>query len=403
MSNFEVIPTAGKPIKHWTKGVLFENEAKAQLIRLAELPFIHKHIAVMPDVHAGKGSTIGTILATHSAVIPAAVGVDLGCGMMATKTTLTAKDLPDNLFELRCMIESMIPHGSNPKKQRLGSWGDIPDLVVTAWQPLEAGFTSLCEKYPRFKNSNNINHLGTLGGGNHFIEICLDEDQCVWFMLHSGSRGIGNLIGRTFIELAQKDMQRYFINLPDRDMAYLPEGSQHYLAYLLAVNWAQQFATQNRIVMMCNLVGAVKITLGREFDTQVQAVNCHHNYISYEQHFGEKVIVTRKGAVSAKLDERGIIPGSMGAKSFIVRGLGNPDSFHSCSHGAGRVMSRTKAKQLISLEQHEQALHSVECNSSVSTLDESPSAYKDIDAVMAAQSDLVEIMFTLKQILCVKG
>jgi tRNA-splicing ligase RtcB len=401
--NYKVINTGGAPIKHWTNGVLFEEEAKKQLIGLSQLPFIYKHLAVMPDVHAGKGSTIGTVLATHKAIIPAAVGVDLGCGMMACKTSLMASDLPDNLWDIRCMIESMIPHGSNPKNQQLGSWGNLPDLVFTAWSDLESGFLKLCDKYPRFKNSNNINHLGTLGGGNHFVEICIDEDQSVWFMLHSGSRGIGNLIGRTFIELAKKDMERYFINLPDKDMAYLPEGSEHYADYLSAVRWAQHFAMQNRIVMMCNMVGSVKATLNREFETQLEAVNCHHNYVSFEEHFGQKVIITRKGAVSARKDELGIIPGSMGAKSLIVRGLGNVDSFHSCSHGAGRVMSRTTAKRLISEAEHKAALSGVECNNSVSTLDETPAAYKNIDDVMAAQSDLVEIVHTLKQVLCIKG
>lgn len=403
MSNFKVIETDNAPIKHWTEGVLFEEEAQEQLKRLATLPFIHKHIAVMPDVHAGKGSTIGTILATHKAIIPAAVGVDLGCGMMACKTDLQATDLPDNLAEMRSLIETMIPSGSNPKNSRLGAWGTPPSLVFQAWDSLEDGFIKLCDKYPRFYNSNNIKHLGTLGGGNHFVELCLDEHQTVWFMLHSGSRGIGNLIGRTFIELAQKDMQRYFINLPDKDMAYLPEGSPHYLDYLQAVNWAQKFAHQNRTVMMCSLIGAVKATLNKEFNAQVEAINCHHNYVNFEEHFGHKVCITRKGAVSAKKDELGIIPGSMGAKSFIVKGLGNPDSFHSCSHGAGRVMSRTAAKKLLTVQEHEKALESVECNRSKDTLDESPAAYKDIDAVMSAQSDLVEIMFTLKQILCVKG
>ena len=403
MSNFSVIQTTGVHIKHWTNDVLFEEEAKKQLIGLAQLPFLYKHIAVMPDVHAGKGSTIGTVLPTLKAVIPAAVGVDLGCGMMACKTSLMASDLPDNLSEIRSLIERMIPHGSCPGKPRIGSWGDIPELVAEAWKPLALQFSVLCGEYPRFKNSNNINHLGTLGGGNHFVEICLDESQCVWFMLHSGSRGVGNLIGRTFIELAQKDMQKYFINLPDRDMAYLPEGSEHFKSYIHAVNWAQDFALQNRIVMMCNLVGAVKATLNREFETQLEAVNCHHNYIQKEHHFGQNVWITRKGAVSAKKGELGIIPGSMGAKSFIVRGLGNEHSFHSCSHGAGRVMSRTAAKRLVSEDDHKSALLGVECNNSNSTLDETPAAYKNIDDVMAAQSDLVEIVHTLKQVLCVKG
>ncbi len=398
-----VIETEGVPIKHWTKGVLFEDEARIQLEKLSTLPFVYKHIAVMPDVHAGRGSTIGTILATQRAVVPAAVCVDIGCGMMACKTSLTASQLPDNLAELRSFIESMIPHGSQIGNSRVGSWGDMPDLVVKAWADIEPGFLALCQKYPRLKKSNNINHLGTLGGGNHFVEICIDEENIVWFMLHSGSRGVGNLIGRTFIELAQQDMQKYFIHLPEKDMAYLPEGSEHYADYLRAVSWAQTFAYQNRIVMMCNLVGAVKATLGIEFETQVEVINCHHNYVSFEHHFGKNVIITRKGAVSAKQGEMGIIPGSMGAKSFIVRGLGNRESFHSCSHGAGRVMSRTKAKALVNVDDHARALAGVECNKDESTLDETPSAYKNIDHVMAAQSDLVEIAATLRQVLCVKG
>lgn len=399
----KVIATEGRPIKHWTEGVLFEEEAQKQLKQLATLPFIYKHLAVMPDVHAGKGSTVGTVLATQGAIIPAAVGVDIGCGMIASKTSLKASDLPDSLSVLRSIIESVIPHGSVPGKPRIGSWGDIPELTLRAWSDLEATFLLMCEQYPKLKNSNNINHLGTLGGGNHFVEICIDTEDCVWFMIHSGSRGVGNLIGRIFIEKAQKDMQRYFINLPDRDMAYLPEGSEHFVPYIKAVRWGQQFALLNRVVMMQNLHDAVTAFLKKSFARDEVAVNCHHNYVSFEKHFNEKVIITRKGAVSAKEGELGIIPGSMGAKSFIVRGLGNPESFHSCSHGAGRVMSRTKAKALVNIEDHQHALKDVECRKDASTLDETPNAYKDIDAVMSAQSDLVEIVHTLKQVLCVKG
>lgn len=404
MTNFKVISTNGKPIKHWTNNLLFEDEAKNQLMKLAELPFIYKHIAVMPDVHAGKGSTIGTVLATHKAIIPAAVGVDLGCGMMACKLDLKASDLPDNLWTLRCLIEEIIPHGSNPKNSRIGSWGTPPELVIKAWnERLSTGFDYLCDNHPRLKNSKNINHLGTLGGGNHFVEICIDENQDIWIMLHSGSRGIGNLIGRTFIEKAKKDMERWFINLPDKDMAYFPVGSTNFVDYLRAVHWAQEFAFTNRMVMMSNAVGALKTIINKEFNAQMQVINCHHNYVSFETHFGHKLIITRKGAVSAKLDEWGIIPGSMGTKSYIVSGLGNPESFSSCSHGAGRVMSRTAAKRLITLEEHEKSLEGVECNRSENTIDESPNAYKNIDAVMDAQSDLVEIKHTLKQILCIKG
>ena len=400
-----VIETQGRPIKHWTKGVLFEEEAMRQLTQLASLPFIYKHLSVMPDVHAGRGSTIGCVLPTIGAIIPAAVGVDLGCGMNAVRTNLKASDLPDNLSLLRSAIEVEIPAGFNPGK-KLGQWSneDRPNFITDYWNLcLKEEFDALTDKYPRFKNTNNINHLGTLGGGNHFVEICLDEHDQVWFMLHSGSRGVGNAIGSYFIELAKKDMERYFIHLPDKDMSYLPEGSPYFNDYCCAVKWAQRFAQLNREMMMISLERVVSKFLGRMVLVNEFSVSCHHNYISRESHFGENVWITRKGAVSARLGQLGIIPGSMGAKSFIVRGLGNEQSFHSCSHGAGRVMSRTKAKALVTPEEHAKALEGVECNRSESTLDETPSAYKDIDAVMDAQSDLVEIVFTLKQILCVKG
>lgn len=400
-----VIETQNKPIKHWTNGVLFEDEALHQLKKLATLPFLFKHLAIMPDVHAGRGSTIGTVIATKKAIIPAAVGVDLGCGMMACKTNLTGSSLPDSLTNLRHAVEAAIPVGSNPKT-KIGQWNNesLPLYIQNQWlETLDFGFKNLCEKYPRFKNTNNINHLGTLGGGNHFIEICLDENNHVWFMLHSGSRGVGNAIGTQFIELAKKDMEKYFINLPDKDLAYLPEGSQYFDDYCDAVQWAQSFAQQNRLVMMQTLIKVVGQELNCLIECDEYSINCHHNYVQKEHHFGENVWITRKGAVSARKDQLGIIPGSMGAKSFIVRGLGNPESFHSCSHGAGRVMSRTKAKQLITLEEHANSLNSVECKKDESTLDESPGAYKNIDSVMAAQSDLVEIVHTLRQILCIKG
>lgn len=401
----QVIKTEGRPIKHWTKGVLFEDEAQQQLQKLATLPFLYKHLAIMPDVHAGKGSTIGTVIATKGAIIPAAVGVDLGCGMMACKTNLKAEDLPDSLTALRYSIEAAIPVGSNPAT-KIGQWkhGLIPEGILSRWNNhLNKEFEEITAKYPRFKNTNNVNHLGTLGGGNHFIEICLDENNQVWFMLHSGSRGVGNAIGSHFIELAKKDMERYFIHLPDKDLAYLPEGSEYFQDYCDAVSWAQNFAEENRCAMMRKLIEVVARVLDRPLSCDEYSVNCHHNYVQKEHHFGENVWITRKGAVSARKDQLGIIPGSMGAKSFIVRGLGNPESFNSCSHGAGRVMSRTKAKALVNVDQHAKALEGVECNKSESTLDETPSAYKNIDDVMTAQSDLVEIVHTLRQILCVKG
>lgn len=403
---YEVMHEQGVPIKSWTRGVPFEDEAKQQLRNIATLPFVHKWIAVMPDVHLGKGATIGSVIPTVGAVIPAAVGVDIGCGMMAVKTSLTADQLPDNLFALRSAIEQAVPHGRSAQlrgNRDKGAWGVAPADVADGWALLSARFDVLKEKHRVLKNTNNLNHLGTLGTGNHFIEICLDEQNAVWVMLHSGSRGVGNRIGTHFIELAKKDMEKWHIHLPDKDLAYLPEGTDHFDDYVEAVEWAQQFARINREIMMARVLAAMQKTLGLTFDAHAEAVNCHHNYVSREHHYGENVIVTRKGAVRAREGELGIIPGSMGARSFIVRGLGNADSFSSCSHGAGLVMSRTQAKKLVSLDQHAQATAGVECRKDVDVIDETPAAYKPIDLVMEAQKDLVEIVYALKQVVCVKG
>lgn len=398
----------GSHIKMWTRGVPVEDAAKRQLSNTAKLPFIYKHIAVMPDVHLGKGSTIGSVIPTLGAVIPAAVGVDIGCGMMAAKTTLTANDLPDNLSALRTAIEKAIPHGMSPKTRGFkgrdaGSWENPPLPVDAGWATLKDEFDTICLKTPRLKNTNNYRHLGTLGSGNHFVEVCLDEENFVWFMLHSGSRGVGNAIGTHFIELAKEDMRTHFINLPDQDLAYLPEGTQHYTDYVEAVSWAQKFARMNREVMMQNLIASVRSIISKPFETHIEAVNCHHNYVQKEHHFGKDVLVTRKGAVSARVGELGIIPGSMGAKSFIVRGKGNADSFHSCSHGAGRTMSRTEAKRRFTIADQVKATTGVECRKDAEVIDEIPMAYKDIDAVMLAQSALVDVVHILKQVVCVKG
>jgi tRNA-splicing ligase RtcB (3'-phosphate/5'-hydroxy nucleic acid ligase) len=394
----------GRHIKMWTRGVPVEDEAREQLRKTARMPFIYKHIAVMPDVHVGIGSTVGSVIPTLNAVIPAAVGVDIGCGMIAAKTTLTATDLPDNLSRVRAAIERAVPHGKSFGKRDQGAWGERPPtLVDEAWSQLHDRFNRIVEKYPRLKNTNNRVHLGTLGTGNHFIEICLDEDQVVWFMLHSGSRGVGNAIGSFFIELAREDMRQWMVNLPDKDLAYFPEGTQHFDDYVEAVEWAQDFARFNREVMMQNVVRAVKSVITKPFDTHLEAVNCHHNYVSREHHFGKDILVTRKGAVRARKGELGIIPGSMGARSYIVRGLGNDESFHSCSHGAGRKMSRTEARKRFTLEEHRAATAGVECRKDKDVIDETPAAYKDIDAVMEAQKDLVEVVHTLKQVVCVKG
>ena len=395
----------GRPVKMWTKGVPVEEEAKRQLENTAKMPFVFKHIAVMPDVHSGKGSTIGSVIPTVGAIIPAAVGVDIGCGMMAAKTSLHASDLPDSLAALRDAIEKAVPHGrtlTRTKRDR-GAWGNVPDAIDKIWAGLDPDFQRIVDKYPKLRNSNHRVHLGTLGTGNHFIEVCLDENQAVWIMLHSGSRGVGNAIGNVFIELAKKDMQRHFINLPHQDLAYLVEGSEHYDDYVFAVDWAQRFARLNREAMMNSVIAAVRAVIAKPFMLEMEAVNCHHNYVQKEHHFGQDVLVTRKGAVSAKAGELGIIPGSMGARSFIVRGKGNPESFCSCSHGAGRTMSRTEAKRRFSLEDQIEATVGVECRKDLDVIDEIPMAYKDIDAVMAAQSELVEIVHTLKQVVCVKG
>lgn len=399
-------PEGGVPIKMWTRGVPVEDEAKKQLANTARLPIVFKHIAAMPDVHLGIGATVGSVVPTFKAIIPAAVGVDIGCGMMACKTSLRAEDLPDNLGPLRAAIEKAVPHGMTPIRQRgrdKGTWETPPSLVDQAWATLKDEFDAICEQYPRLKNTNNHKHLGTLGTGNHFIEVCLDEAGAVWFMLHSGSRGVGNAIGTTFIELAKKDAERNNVHLPDKDLAYFEEGSQYFGDYVRGVGWAQKFARLNREVMMKNLVATVRQVITKPFETHVEAVNCHHNYVQKETHFGEEVFVTRKGAVSAKKGELGIIPGSMGARSYIVRGLGNPESFESCSHGAGRVMSRTKAKKMFTVEDQIKATEGVECRKDEAVIDEIPMAYKDIDAVMEAQKDLVEVVYTLKQVLCVKG
>jgi tRNA-splicing ligase RtcB len=398
----------GAFIKAWTRGVPVEPAAEEQLKRVARLPFIHKWVAVMPDVHSGKGATVGSVIPTEGAIIPAAVGVDIGCGMVAARTTLTARDLPDSLRGLRLAIEGAVPHGRSdngrPESDK-GAWGDrTPPRVVEAWSRIRAGYDAIIAKHPKLGRGAHVHHLGTLGTGNHFIEVCLDEEQRVWFMLHSGSRGVGNRIGSYFIERAKEDMRRWFINLPDQDLAYLPQGSEHFGDYVRAVGWAQDYAALNRQLMMEAVVTAARSS-GElpAFEITGEVVNCHHNYVEREHHHGKDVWVTRKGAVRARLGELGIVPGSMGARSYIVRGLGNEDAFHSCSHGAGRTMSRTAAKKRFTVADHEAATAGIECRKDEDVIDETPGAYKSIEAVMEAQKDLVEIVHTLKQVVCVKG
>jgi len=326
--------------------------------------------------------------------------------MMAVKTSLRADQLPDDLKPLRLAIEAAVPHGRTDHggANDRGAWGDPPAAHVAAWEALAPGYQQIVDRHQSAGLRMRVQQLGTLGTGNHFIEVCLDEAGAVWVMLHSGSRGVGNRIGTYFIERAKADMRRWFIHLPDADLAYLPEGSELFADYLHAVSWAQDYARINRELMMQNVIAALR-GLGTlpPFEAHLEAVNCHHNYVSREKHYDESVIVTRKGAVRARLGELGIIPGSMGARSFIVRGKGNPESFTSCSHGAGRVMSRTRARKVFSLEDHAAATAGVECRKDEEVIDETPGAYKAIDDVMAAQADLVEIVYTLKQVVCVKG
>jgi tRNA-splicing ligase RtcB len=402
--NYDIMQAEqGYPVKMWTQGVPVDEKAKGQLLNASRLPFIHKWIAVMPDVHVGKGATIGSVIPTHGAIIPAAVGVDIGCGMMAVRTSLQAEDLPDNLAPMRSAIEQAVPHGRTKGRRDSGAWGTPPAQVDAVWKELVEPFGRMVEKYPRLKRTNNHVHLGTLGTGNHFIEVCLDESDAVWIMLHSGSRGVGNAIGTLFIEQAKEDMRTWHINPPDRDLAYLPEGTDHFDDYVEAVGWAQHFARCNRELMMAATIGALHKIISKPFDADRMAVNCHHNYVQQEEHYGEQVWVTRKGAVRAGAGELGIIPGSMGARSYIVRGKGNPESFCSCSHGAGRVYSRTEAKRRFTLEDQKQATEGVECRKDSAVIDEIPMAYKDIDAVIHAQRDLVEVVHTLRQVVCVKG
>ncbi len=408
---YERIETAGVPIKSWTKGVPVEDDARRQLENIARLPFIHGHVAAMPDVHLGIGATVGSVIPAKGAIVPAAVGVDIGCGMMAVRTGLASDRLPDSLAGLRSRIEAAVPHGRTKGGRRgdRGAWAEVPPDVAETWTARRRGGPSLADRlgdliarHPKLEGANHVTHLGTLGTGNHFIEVCLDEADRVWVMLHSGSRGIGNRIGSYFIARAKGEMERLSVDLPDRNLAYLSEGSDLFDDYVAAVGWAQDYAAVNRELMMRRVIAVLEKMFGDVAAGDV-VVNCHHNYVARERHFGADVWVMRKGAVRAGKGELGIVPGSMGARSFIVRGRGNRESFRSCAHGAGRRMSRTAARKRFSVEDHARATAGVECRKDAGVVDETPGAYKDIDAVMAAQSDLVEVVHVLRQVVCVKG
>jgi tRNA-splicing ligase RtcB (3'-phosphate/5'-hydroxy nucleic acid ligase) len=412
-NSYDYMSEGARGAKMWTRGVDLADNTREQIRKIMQMPFIFKHVAVMPDAHVGIGATIGTVLPTIGAIIPGATGVDLGCGMIAQRLNLSSHHLPDNLRGIRNAIEKAVPHGrtDNGRLADRGAWplGKHPDIVEKSWlEDLDDKYSLLCDMHPLIKTKNNapIRHLGTLGTGNHFIEVCLDESEQVWVMLHSGSRGAGNRIGAYFIEKAKEEMRRWFINLPDQDLAYLSEGSQFFNDYMAAVAWAQDWAFLNRHLMMEATIQAISKELNLSIAATLPndgAINCHHNYVTKEHHFNKNIWITRKGAIRARQGDLGIIPGSMGAKSFIVEGLGNTDSFMSCSHGAGRVMSRTEARRRITVERHKEMTAGVECRKDDSVLDESPDAYKSIDAVMQAQKDLVTIKHTLRQVVCVKG
>ena len=386
------------PVKIFTNDI--DHMAMQQLVNISQLPFIHSHVAAMPDVHVGKGATVGSVIPTHKAIIPAAVGVDIGCGMNAVRLSLKANQLPDNLRKIRLEIEKAIPVGFNIHK--------VDRARESTVRALNAGLHEMIARNPKVLSQQKkpyqtwIRQLGTLGGGNHFIEICLDENDDVWVMLHSGSRGIGNTIGQYFINLAKRDAVRNNVHLPDRDLAYFEEGAEHFDDYVQAVHWAQDYAMANRREMM-NLIIRVLKKHFVNFSLTKEAINCHHNYVAKEEHFGASVYVTRKGAIRAGVDELGIIPGSMGARSYIVRGLGNKQSFCSCAHGAGRRMSRSAARKKFHRADMEDQTKGIECRKDTGVIDEIPAAYKDIDEVMENQTDLIEVVHTLRQVVCVKG
>ncbi len=391
---YEKLPlNTQKPVLSWANHALGAQEMQMAK-NVAALPFVYKHIALMPDVHLGKGALVGSVIATQDAIIPAAVGVDIGCGMCAIQTPYVAHQLESKLKKIRQDIEAAIPVGFNENKEI--------DKPIYNWQ----GWRTFKDLHPGVQRLENkaLRQMGSLGGGNHFIEVCVDTEEQVWLMLHSGSRNIGNMLAQNHIRSAKDLAKLAQEKLPDPDLAYFVSGTEAFQQYWHDLQWAQKYALFNREVIMARFKRILEQHLGggKPFKPSL-AVNCHHNYAEQEQHFGEQVYVTRKGAVRARTSDYGIIPGSMGTKSYIVKGKGQQDSYCSCSHGAGRLMSRTKAKNTYSLDDLIEQTQGVECRKDPSLLDEIPAAYKPIEAVMDSQADLVEVVATLKQVVCVKG
>jgi tRNA-splicing ligase RtcB len=410
MSNFNVYNqnSKGSIIKGWTKGVPVEDQALEQAKLCAQMPFIFKWIALMPDVHAGMGSTVGSVIPTQGAVMPSAVGVDIGCGMQALQVQgLTRNYLLGREDELLAALGRNIPNGrtDNGQENDVGRWKKTPEDIYDCWyRDFDFYYNDLLESYPNLHRGNKVTHehLGTLGTGNHFCELAQDENEQVWIVLHSGSRGIGARIGNDFMRLAKDVNKKWFIDLPHNDLAYFPKETKEFDDYIEAVQFAQMYAKASRSIMVDNALKAIEQVLGENLEEEFR-FDCHHNYVDIENHFGKNILVTRKGAVRAREKDWGIIPGSMGARSFIVKGNGCKDSFQSCSHGAGRKMSRMAAKKQFTLEDHKRDTEGVTCHKGAEVLDETPKAYKDIDAVMAAQTDLVDVVHTLKQFVCLKG
>jgi len=392
-------------VRMWTQGVPVEEAAYQQIRNIAALPILGGHVAIMPDVHVGKGAAVGVVIPTRAAIIPAAVGVDIGCGMVAVRTTLRASDLPDSLAAIRAQIERDVPVGFHAHREPLRPYGAAGDLLQRRIADLERRYATLriMHRIGNYEPARVWCQLGTLGGGNHFIELCLDEDDAVWVMLHSGSRNVGNTIGEVAIATARRIAEREHRHLPDRNLAWLSAGTVEFDEYVEGLTWAQEYAALNRDLMVDLIAGALRQFFGGELVVRDAAVNCHHNYASLEEHFGSTLWVTRKGAVSARSGQLGIIPGSMGTKSYIVRGKGNPAAYHSCSHGAGRKMSRSEAKRRFTRADLAEQTAGVECRKDAGVIDELPAAYKDVDSVLSAQRDLVDVVHSLKQVLCVKG
>lgn len=406
MTNFDVVENEGKIIKVWKKGVQFDDNTIQQYKNISKLPFVLPYAAAMADSHLGKGGPVGAVIPMVGAISPSICGVDIGCGMMACRTLLEADRVKQCLPLLFKEISDAVPHGrtNNGGQGDRGAWHNVPEDIQSIWDVEFKdsvsnlfGFTS--NGHSKALSTNAEKHLGTLGTGNHFIELSEDEENQIWVVLHSGSRGFGNRIGTYFTNLAKEKCKQWFVQLPDPDLAYFPQGTQEFNDYLKALNLAQKYAWRNREIMMERVLG--RVSPFQPF--AAETIHCHHNYMAEETHFGKKVLLTRKGAVRAGVDDYVIIPGSMGARTYIARGLGSVHSFKSCSHGAGRAMSRTQAIKQFTVQDHILATEGVECHKGTEVLDETPGAYKDIDAVMEAQKDLVEPIHVLKALVCVKG